>query len=203
MAAFEPHPIVFEDLRQNATASQSHGTCKPALHQIALSDKTGPGVMDLGPEWENNRGTARIVANSTATGKELPVRLATLDSIYHDDAWKCDVCKIDVEGHELAVFKGAQSLLSKKRFRDIIFEDRGSYPTAVQNLLQMYGYRVFSLHKRLFGPALVPLTTQPEFKIGYEGENFLATLEPQRACERCSAKGWKVLSAGSTLDRSA
>jgi FkbM family methyltransferase len=200
VAAFEPHPTVFEELRQNVTAYQSDWTCKPALHQIALSDRSGPGIMKVGSEWDDNRGTARIIAASTADGRELPVTLARVDSMFND-TWKCDLCKIDVEGHELAVLTGAHSLLSKRKFRDIIFEDRGRYPTAVQRLLQEYGYCILSVHKRLLGPALVPLTSQPEFKIGYEGENFLATLEPQRAIERCSAKGWKVLSARSTLER--
>jgi FkbM family methyltransferase len=194
VVAFEPHPKVFEDLKNNVAGSQSSEGPTLRLHPLALSDKNDEGVLEEGPDWEENRGTARITSDRAAGAGRFAVRLAPLDSIIGANL-KCHLAKVDVEGHELGVFKGAESLLSRRQLRDIIFEDRDQYPTHVQNLLRKSGYELFSVHKRLFGPALCPLRAQPEFQRGIEGENFLATLEPQRAIERCRAKGWKVLAA--------
>ena len=57
-------------------------------------------------------------------------------------------------------------------------------------MLAKNGYQLFSIHKGLFGPILRPLQEQPKFRRESEGENFRATLEPQRAIERCAARGW-------------
>jgi FkbM family methyltransferase len=190
VVAFEPHPKVFSELQRNVVGA---GTALE-VHQIALSAKEGEGILEEGLDWEDNRGTARIVSDAPLEKGKLRVPLATLDSML-DSSSPCHVCKIDVEGHEWDVFQGAKSFLSRRQIRDIIFEDRGRYPTDVQQLLESYGYKLFSVHKRLLGPQLRPLRSQPEFRIGVEGENFLATLEPDRAAARCAARGWKVLSA--------
>jgi FkbM family methyltransferase len=188
--AFEPHPKVFSDLRKNVSLFTRSQTT-PQLHQLALSNRNGTAFLEEGLDWENNRGTARVASPSPDGSGRLSITVATLDSMFDS---KCHVCKIDVEGHEFDVFQGAGGLLSRAQIRDIIFEDRGLYPTKVQTLLKDYGYEIFSVHKRLWGPTLQPLRAQPEFRLGIEGENFLATLEPKRALARCAARRWRVLS---------
>jgi FkbM family methyltransferase len=189
--AFEPHPQNLLELKANVALAQRHDTATPVVHQLALSDQTGTALMDAGSDWAGNRGLSKIVTDNPATA-HFTVQAATLDSLFSSTD-RCHVCKIDVEGHELQVFKGSRSILSRKQIRDIIFEDLGEYPTDVQKLLRDNGHTLFSIHRRLFGPDLLPLNRQPTFKLGDEGQNYLATLDPDRAIRRCAAKGWKVL----------
>jgi FkbM family methyltransferase len=191
--AFEPHPAVFQELERSVASMECPQAGQVLLHQLALSNKIGEGVLDQGTDWRENRGKARIIDDGPAISAERwTVKLATLDSVF-DSSWRCDVCKIDVEGHEIKVLEGARSLLSRGAIRDILFEDFGAYPSNVQTLLRDHGYQLFSIHKRLLGPQVLPLTRQPTFTPVVEGENFLATLQPARALDRCSARGWKVL----------
>jgi len=191
--AFEPHPAVFEELERSVASVASGHAGHVLLHPLALSDKSGEGVLDQGTNWSDNRGRAKIIdGGAPISAERLSVKLATLDSLF-DSSWRCHVCKIDVEGHEIKVLEGARALLSRGGIRDILFEDFGAYPSSVQTLLRDYGYTLFSIHKRLLGPKAVPLTKQPRFTPVVEGENFLATLQPTRALQRCSARGWQVL----------
>ena len=52
--------------------------------------------------------------------KAMSVECATLDSLFPTET--IDLLKIDVEGAELQVLKGAERMLSERRVRDIILE---------------------------------------------------------------------------------
>ena len=125
----------------------------------------------------------------------LEVATARLDDVVQATN-PIGVCKIDVEGHELNVLKGAARLLSERRMRDIIFEDFGQYPSAVHQLLLDSGFSIFSIHSGLLGLRLVPGVQRAAFKKVRDGQNFLATLEPKRALQRFEAIGWKSLRRG-------
>ena len=67
------------------------------------------------------------------------------------------VCmKIDVEGHELAVLKGAQRLLGRKLIRNIVFEDFGGCESESMRLLRGSGYTIWQIACELLGPRLLP-----------------------------------------------
>ena len=98
---------------------------------------------------------------------------------------KLAVIKIDVEGHELAVFEGAAGLLEQHAFRDIVFESTKQYPSLVHCLLLKYGYSVFRLESGICGPKLI----EPSRSSKGEGllADFVATIEPKRASKRFAA----------------
>jgi hypothetical protein len=102
-------------------------------------------------------------------------------------------CKLDVEGFELNVLKGASGLLERKAIRDLVFEDFEEYPTPVHRALQEHGFTIFSLHSNLFGPRLVPAERRESFALTKDGQNYLATLDPQRALTRLKRRGWATL----------
>lgn len=195
--SFEPHPDIFSELRFNVeTLSNCDRVAPVELHNIALSDKVGEAFLDVGPSWSINRGMARLVSAESNTPQGLiAVKSTLLDDVLGDDT-QIGVCKIDVEGHELQVLKGAARLLATRRIRDIVFEDLDPFPSPVHKHLGAHGFTIFSLHSRLWGPRLVPATTHTRFTRMRDGRNYLATLDPERVINRFRALGWKTLRGG-------
>jgi FkbM family methyltransferase len=191
--AFEPHPTLFAELSVIAQETPPGLRLAPAeTHQSALSDHEGEAFLDLGNQWEGNRGLAKVVGDTSAgTGSKLKIQLTTLDRILSPET-KVGVCKIDVEGHEAAVFKGAARVLAQRGIRDIIFEDFQPYPGAVHQLLMDHGFTLFSLHSRLWRPVLQPASGPAQFST-HDGVNYLGTLDPERARQRFKSSGWFVL----------
>lgn len=191
--AFDPHPEVFSLLSENAhRLKQNPKYAGIVLHNLALSDREGEATLDLGSSWAANHGLARL-ADSESTGTHrIKVRVATLDSIVGPAA-HVGFGKLDVEGHELKVLKGASALLREHRIRDVIFEDLGPYPGPVQQHFVDLGYTLFALDGRLNRPVLSPNWQAPEFDGDLEGADFLATLDPERAIARFQKNGWRVL----------
>ena len=192
--SFEPHPDVFAELCANIPFREKKKGFSPvSLYNLGLSDREGNAVMEIGPDWANNRGTARIASTEAkAAAQTVKIQVGTLEKILGRDT-EVAVCKIDVEGHELKVFQGASHLLGERRIRDILFEDENPCPTEVQKMLIGHGYTIFSMHIRLPAPLLLPLTNPPARVNRRDRPDFLATLDPQRALERFRHRGWRVL----------
>lgn len=102
--SIEPDPNNFKTLKHNCELNHFINT---ELHNIALSDKQGieklfftekhSGKSSLF-ESENQKNSFDIVSNS-------------LDNILNDRFLKIDLIKIDTEGAELSILKGAQKTL--------------------------------------------------------------------------------------------
>jgi len=191
--AFEAHPEIFAELRANMElASQQPDASHVELHNVGLSDMQAAGCLDPGPEWQNNRGMARVTGSAADGGAGIKIQLQTLDHLFPPDA-KCGVCKIDVEGHELQVLRGAAKVLAGDAIRDIVFEDLSGSGTPVQQLLLEHGFTLFALQQRLFGPVLRRLESQRHPKSDDDTCNFLATNDPGRALARFRRRGWQCL----------
>ena len=190
--AFEAHPEIFAELHANMElASQQPDASQIDLHNVGLSDRQGAGSLDPGPEWQNNRGMARVTGLAANGGARIKIQLQMLDDLLLPDA-KCGVCKIDVEGHELQVLRGATKALARGAIRDVVFEDLAGSGTPVQQFLLGHGFTLFALHQRLFGPVLRHLDNERPAKPG-DTYNFLATKNPERALVRFRRRGWQCL----------
>ena len=97
------------------------------------------------------------------------VETRTLDEILESNkVQRVAVVKVDVEGHEAAVFRGAQKLLLSSPAPAIVFEFcdwaearfAGGYPGEAQEFLMRLGYRIHRLAApgKLGRPLDVPLT---------------------------------------------
>jgi FkbM family methyltransferase len=190
---FEPHPEIFAELSTNMQLLNNKKRFAPVgLYNLGLSDREGPAEMEISPDWANNRGLGKIATPNAKLGMQtLKIQLGSLDKMLGPDS-KVDLCKMDVEGHELKVARGAAGLLSQGRIRDIIFEDQNPYPSELQKLLLDCGYTIFSMHHRLLAPLLLPIAKSAPFK-GRDRPDFLATLNPKRAVQRFMRRGWRVL----------
>jgi len=193
VVAFEPHPELFAELKFNVeTLAQPIRYASAQLHNLALSNKEGDAFLDLGTAWSTNRGVAKIASSEpNGSHQKVPVKIATLDQVLGEQS--VGVCKIDVEGHELLVLRGASSLLGNRCIRDIILEDHDPFPSPVHQCLLGYGFSIFALRFKMWGPRLVPGSSQTSFNEIREGKNYLATLDPGRALQRFKASGWRSL----------
>jgi FkbM family methyltransferase len=194
--SFEPHPELFSEMSA-LVAQRSDGDFAPVeRHQLALGDVEGEAHLQVPQYWAHNRGVAKL-SSSAGNGTSIQVKVTTLDRVLPPGT-HVGVCKIDVEGHELSVFKGAAQLLADGRIRDIIYEDFQPYPSPVHSHLKAAGFTLFHLGARLLGPSLTEVDVrsgQPQMgEAG--GANYLATLAPDRAVARFKPAGWKVFRAG-------
>lgn len=191
--SFEPHPVIFRELSINVNHwQQSAHIGRIAIHRLALSSFEGEGDLEIPPDFDSNRGGASLRVPGDLGRVNHSVQVRTLDHFLSHDT-PIGLAKVDVEKHELEVFKGAQHTLSGKLIRDIVFEDYGRYPTEPMRLLQSFGYTLFALGRRLLGPRLLP----PDHYSGppWSSPNYLATIDPDRAINRLSRHGWDLLSA--------
>lgn len=194
--AYEPHPEVFTELAANAERWGPPSAGRITVFQAAVSEEAGTATLSVPDDFEHNRGLSSLGdvpgapgTNSRSYAVET-VRLA--DQV--NDGESVGLMKIDVEGHELSVLKGGEILLSRKRIRDVIFEEHRPYPTPVTALLEAHGYTLFRFARGRFGLEFCPVQERlAGERRSHDAQSFLATADADRALVRLHRKGWAVL----------
>ena len=79
------------------------------VHNLALSDRNGEAAFFVDVQHSATSSLARLNGDA----REIRVQMRKLDSLFADR--HADVLKIDVEGAELGVLRGAVGLLSRSR----------------------------------------------------------------------------------------
>jgi FkbM family methyltransferase len=190
--SFEPHPALSEVLLRNVANARTHyQLAKVDLHTAALGEIEGYADLIIPPEMDSNEGLAYIApAGATEGDQAIRVRLETLDSVLGEA--HIEVMKLEVEGHELAVLRGASKALEGRRIKHIVFEDHeGDGSDTARHLLDL-GYTLFSVGWAVRGLQVIPASGRKASR-DYEAPSYLATLEPSEAIKRCSKIGWRVL----------
>ncbi len=180
---FEPHPLLAGRLRDNLARYAPQAR----VHAVALSDRVGFARLVSPPDFATNEGLGRLADGPTADGIEVPT--ATLDALFPATCF--DVLKLDVEGHEAAVLRGANGLLGRGAIRHVVFEDHAIATSAAASILTAAGYTLWQLGWTLRGPATAALTA-PRLCRSYEAPSFLATLDPAGAAAILAPRGWRV-----------
>lgn len=102
---FEPNPAIAAVL-----AAWAHGRTGVAVHALALSDRAGTAELVIpGEDGVEHDSSAALAGGAVASGRRVAVPLAPLDSLAIRDA---ALIKIDVEGHEDAVLRGAAATIA-------------------------------------------------------------------------------------------
>jgi len=197
--AFEAHPEIFQELKYNVETWQKQLiNTQIDIQSIAISEKCGEITLGIPESFPKNRGLASVLSwdypanlSDSFYLKTIKVASFSLDELFpHPE--KIGVIKLDVEGHEFSVIKGAKNLLQDKRIRDCVFEEHREYPTDVTSFWEEMGYSVFRIQRQFFGPRLLPPDSQvPRTK--WQPTSFLATQQIERAFSRLQERGWKVL----------
>jgi len=170
--AFEPIPDLYAEL----VKSFSSVVCINS----ALSDVTGTASFNYVSSNPGFSGLRRRVYPKKELIREIEVRVERLDDVVPDDI-TIHFMKVDVEGAELNVFRGAKRILSQKPI--VIFEHGlgaadcyGHRPEAVFDVLGDCGLRISLLQAWLSGTR--PLARE-EFVQQFEtGSNFYFVAHP-------------------------
>jgi len=148
--AFEPQRIIYYQLCGNTLIN---GLDNVHCHNFGLSDKRDRFEIVV-PDYANetNIGAFSIDKEVRETEYECPTQGAkeTMVVFPLDDGQHANVrlIKIDVEGHELEVLKGAKKTLKDNNYPPIIFEAWTWKPwyqekrTALFDYLKGYGYEI-------------------------------------------------------------
>jgi FkbM family methyltransferase len=161
--AFEPNPNVVPRLRKRIEDRSRHNI---TVFPIALSDTNGQAefyldahrgfggsadtllrVFKYNPGEQIGAGPAHTYVGNAS----VMVPTATYDSQVRETA---DLVKIDVEGAEFQVLKGARQALEEGRIRRIMVELHDKDARAeLYGTLSLYGFKVKQLdpHPRVFG----------------------------------------------------
>lgn len=110
VVAFEPDPYAREMLAHNAGLNSKHGTI--TIEAFACSDRDGEAVL-FSRGGQANSSFARSAAEKQSLAlEEIRVPTITLDRYLAEHSLSPRIVKIDAEGAEIRILKGARSLLA-------------------------------------------------------------------------------------------
>jgi FkbM family methyltransferase len=152
----EPNPKIFASLEQSAEKFSANKRLKQlSCHNLAMGDTPGKLTM-------RDEGTmTHVVQLGTRSDSTLPDGLFEIDSVTLDtlaeqnEIRHIDLLKVDVEGHEVAVFDGARRLLAAQAI-DVVYVEAGldpessqqTYYRTIEDKLNEHGYRLFRIYEQ-------------------------------------------------------
>lgn len=150
--SIEPIPLTYEILSNSV---RKLGLDHVRLWNFAASDRHGTAMMEI-PKYEaggtENFYQARIVPDGKreVSLRRYQIDLRSLDSLPDIPVGRSSFIKIDVEGHELEVIKGAAHLISASKPSMLIeisgnLEEPTSAASELSRCLEKEGYRPYWL----------------------------------------------------------
>jgi FkbM family methyltransferase len=139
--AFEPIPQVCQLYTQNVKSQNAQ------IFPLALSEKKGSQTLYVyGPSYDlSGRSSLHhqptLEHNGEQPTDKITVTKTTLDRFCREHKIRSiDYLKIDVEGHELSVIRGARGLLKAKKIKAVQFEYGYTFHGSEITLKQVYQY---------------------------------------------------------------
>lgn len=111
VVAFEPQPGLAEYLGRACRAAR---LANVVVEATGVSDRAGSLTLHMPGAGAASPGASfepAVAALSPGRGVTVPV--VTLDEYFRDEARRIAAIKVDVEGHELAVLRGAEAILDR------------------------------------------------------------------------------------------
>lgn len=147
LLAFEPQPVIFQQLCANLALNG-------LMNVLALPYACGsqPGTVSFAAPDYCSQGNFGCVSVSTQGGISAVVTAPchTLDEIVQES--QVGLIKIDVEGFELEVLKGARNLIARFHPAMYVENDRVEKSAALIEWLLEHGYRLWWHKPTLYNP---------------------------------------------------
>lgn len=142
--AFEPHPLTFQRAKDNFSRNSfSNILCL----NIGLGESST--ILKIYELMDNNSGMNRIVLEELDRPYK-EVKIERLDDVLNNrNIHQVDLIKMDVEGFEGFVLKGASTILTNSNAKilmeadDAFLKNNGSSARALIDILKGYGYQSF------------------------------------------------------------
>jgi len=178
VVSFEPIPEFLEMLKFSANVNNFLNIFPI---EIALSDKPGEGIIYMDVE---NYGLASVSLYNVLKPKQkiLKIKFTTLDLFVSENKIFPNFIKIDVQGFEFKVLKGAVEVLKSPKLK-LYFEfwprgikNVGDEPEEIFNLLSEFEFNIFQVLKN---GSLQLLTKDIFLKLSnklLQNQNFLASI---------------------------
>lgn len=132
--AFEPNPAVIKRLRDNIAMND----VSVLVHEVAASDRPGLATFWHNPNVSLTSGGS--IEHATCRNPEkYMVQRVTLDAAL--GATKPALIKIDVEGHEQAVLRGAKAIIAEHRPHLVLEANTPDHVIAVGKWCEQNMYR--------------------------------------------------------------
>ena len=146
--AFEPNPTTFEALRANLMRNRAFNV---RAYSQAVAAHEGSVAFEADPKNRATTSIARDGAATTSVTKQ--VECVTIDGLMKAyGIGEISLLKVDVEGFEDLVFRGAPQFLADRRAKFIYYEicpslarRAGFKPEAASERLLDYGYSLHTL----------------------------------------------------------
>ncbi len=164
--AFEPTPATMDRLKANLALNQFTWVF---ANELAVTDRAGRAKLHL---YEQNamNSLARQDWVGNAVGQVEIATISLDEYVRVRSIPRVHLLKIDVEGAELFVFKGARNLLSSLNppvvlceFADKTARGFGYEANAIRDFLEEFGFRFFRWN--LKSQCLVPEPKRPNYKL--------------------------------------
>lgn len=148
--SFEPEPSTFDILQKNIFINHSKNI-RTLSYALGSKNET----LEVYKNANKNRGKATLMVSEETEESGTHIEVKTMDDfIYENSISEVKFVKIDVEGWELEVLKGAKLLLSSKNAPILCVEYIKNRPVANGKSIDIYNflneinsYRFFKLEK--------------------------------------------------------
>ena len=147
-AIFEPVDWCFGELQKSFG-----GNPKLHLFQVALSDRAGRAAFGVMPG--NVKTSSLFVDRAVGAERVVDIEVTTVDEIAASLKWpKVNFLKVDCEGSDLLVLRGAEGMLASDGVDLVQFEYNTMWPhsgctlAAALQLLRRYGFVVWLLRQQ-------------------------------------------------------
>ena len=154
--AFEPNPELSDVFLRNMDLNGVARQVK--LHTVALSEsRSGDGQLHVPPHTGSGGGSLMNLHPEEGVAKVHRVESNTLQELF-PSTQSCDLMKVDVEGNELSVLRGALDLITRRHPTIVIellrkwMKPFGAHPQDVIQLLIPLDYRCFAIEHNELRP---------------------------------------------------
>jgi FkbM family methyltransferase len=178
VVSIEPNAVVARVLRGNLAANRVHNV---TLVEEAVADFNGVATLCWAAQDADNSGMARLIQHdrSEASAQDLE-QAASVTTL--DDLWvrvkpsiagrHVRLIKIDVEGSEIAVLRGAAELIEQHQPQLVVELGTAEPLGEASEFLSRFGYRVAGRFCRtptyhFVNPAVHALASRPDRRSGF------------------------------------